>query len=118
MEEEKKVESKTVDKVVWEWVRVNEFKPLWKRKPSDVMDKEYNDLYKAQSNDHEDPLSKIHFNAEGDVSFSSVLYIPKRSPSNVFQLHNSHSDRIKVSYLFNFLCINCSYTFIVYLYQI
>ncbi|CAH8539779.1 unnamed protein product [Schistosoma intercalatum] len=92
----KKSESKTVDKVVWDWVRVNENKPIWKRKPADVTDAEYNDLFRAYSNDNDDPLAKIHFSGEGNVLFSSILYIPKHLPSNIFQMHSTHSDRIKL----------------------
>ncbi|CAI2728026.1 unnamed protein product [Schistosoma spindalis] len=92
----KKSESKTVDKVVWDWVRVNANKPIWKRKPADVTDEEYNDLFRAYSNDNDDPLAKIHFSGEGDVLFSSILYIPKHLPSNIFQMHSTHSDRIKL----------------------
>ncbi|CAH8560007.1 unnamed protein product [Heterobilharzia americana] len=92
----KKTEGKTVDKVVWDWVRVNANKPIWRRKPSDVTDKEYNELFHVYSKDYDDPLARIHFTGEGDVMFNSILYIPKRSPSNIFQMHSSHSDRIKL----------------------
>ncbi|TNN18814.1 Endoplasmin isoform 1 [Schistosoma japonicum] len=92
----KKSENKTVEKVIWDWVRVNANKPIWKRKPSDVTNEEYNELFRAYSNDNDDPLAKIHFSGEGDVLFSSILYIPKHPPSNIFQMHNTHSDRIKL----------------------
>ncbi|KAK4471639.1 hypothetical protein MN116_005048 [Schistosoma mekongi] len=92
----KKSENKTVEKVIWDWVRVNANKPIWKRKPSEVTDEEYNELFRAYSNDNDDPLAKIHFSGEGDVLFSSILYIPKHPPSNIFQMHNTHSDRIKL----------------------
>ncbi|XP_018651354.1 putative endoplasmin [Schistosoma mansoni] len=92
----KKSEGKTVENVVWDWVRVNANKPIWKRKPTDVTDKEYNELFRAYSNDNDDPLAKIHFSGEGDVLFSSILYIPKHPPTNIFQMHNTHSDRIKL----------------------
>ncbi|CAH8568628.1 unnamed protein product [Schistosoma rodhaini] len=92
----KKSEGKTVENVVWDWVRVNANKPIWKRKPADVTDEEYNELFRAYSNDNDDPLAKIHFSGEGDVLFSSILYIPKHPPTNIFQMHNTHNDRIKL----------------------
>ncbi|VDP98948.1 unnamed protein product [Trichobilharzia regenti] len=95
-EESVKSEGKTVDKVVWDWVRVNANKPIWRRKPSEVTDKEYNELFHVYSKEYDDPLARIHFTGEGDVIFNSILYIPKRSPSNIFQMHSSHSDRIKL----------------------
>lgn len=96
VEEEKKTEPKMVEKVIWDWVLINEQKPIWMRKPSEISDSEYSDLYRSHSGDHDGPLAKIHFSAEGDISFSSILYIPKRAPSNLFQMHSSHSNRIKL----------------------
>lgn len=63
-----------------------------KGKPSNVMNKEYNYFYNTQLNNHENSLSKIHFNAKSNILFSSVLFIPKRSLSNVFQLNNSSNN--------------------------
>lgn len=47
---------------------------------SEVEDAEYNEFYKSFSRDSEDPLAKIHFTAEGEVTFKSILFIPKTSP--------------------------------------
>ncbi|TPP62990.1 Glucose-regulated protein 94 [Fasciola gigantica] len=96
VEEEKKSEPKMVEKTVWEWVHINKQKPIWKRKPSDITDDEYKGLYHALSNDEEDPLGKLHFTAEGDVTFTSVVFIPKRSQGDVFNPNYSYKDRIKL----------------------
>ncbi|CAF1528359.1 unnamed protein product [Rotaria magnacalcarata] len=40
-EEEKKAKTKTVDKTVWDWELMNESKPIWQRKPSEVTKEEY-----------------------------------------------------------------------------
>jgi len=40
-----------------------------------VKDEEYNEFYKTISKDSEDPLAKIHFTAEGEVTFRSILFV-------------------------------------------
>jgi heat shock protein beta len=30
--------------------------------------------------DYDDPMSWIHFKAEGEVEFTSLLFIPKKAP--------------------------------------
>lgn len=93
-EDEKK--TKKVDKTVWDWELLNESKPIWTLKPSDVDDKEYNEFYKTLTKDTQDPLAKIHFVAEGEVTFKSLLFIPKVQPSDSFNRYGTKADNIKL----------------------
>ncbi|XP_015592342.1 endoplasmin [Cephus cinctus] len=93
-EEEKK--TKKIDKTVWDWELLNDSKPIWTLKPSEVTDKEYNDFYKALTKDSQDPLAKIHFVAEGEVTFKALLFIPKVQPSESFNRYGTKGDNIKL----------------------
>lgn len=93
-EDEKK--TKKVDKTVWDWELLNESKPIWTLKPSEVDDKEYNEFYKTLTKDTQDPLAKIHFVAEGEVTFKSLLFIPKVQPSDSFNRYGTKADNIKL----------------------
>lgn len=93
-EDEKK--TKKVDKTVWDWELLNESKPIWTLKPSEVDDKEYNDFYKTLTKDTQDPLAKIHFVAEGEVTFKSLLFIPRVQPSDSFNRYGTKADNIKL----------------------
>ncbi|CAL7942603.1 unnamed protein product [Xylocopa violacea] len=94
VEEEKK--TKKVDKTVWDWELLNDSKPIWTLKPSEVEEKDYNDFYKALTKDTQDPLAKIHFVAEGEVTFKSLLFIPKIQPSDSFNRYGTKADNIKL----------------------
>jgi molecular chaperone HtpG len=59
---------------------VNQASALWKRAKSDISEEEYNEFYKHVSHDFEDPMAHIHSHVEGNQSYSSLLYIPKRAP--------------------------------------
>ncbi|KAG7214072.1 hypothetical protein KM043_001437 [Ampulex compressa] len=93
-EEEKK--SKKVDKTVWDWELLNDSKPIWTLKPSEVADKDYSEFYKTLTKDTQDPLAKIHFIAEGEVTFKSVLFIPTVQPGDSFNRYGTKSDNIKL----------------------
>lgn len=93
-EEEKK--TKKVDKTVWDWELLNDSKPIWTLKPSEVEEKDYNEFYKTLTKDTQDPLAKIHFVAEGEVTFKSLLFIPKVQPSDSFNRYGTKADNIKL----------------------
>ncbi|VDL84784.1 unnamed protein product [Nippostrongylus brasiliensis] len=96
--EEEKEEKKTkeVEKTVWDWDRVNNVKPIWMRKPSQVEAEEYDEFYKSITKDTEKPLTHVHFTAEGEVTFRSILYVPKSSPSDMFQNYGKFVENIKL----------------------
>lgn len=64
---------------------------------ADITDEEYNEFYKNLSKDHEEPLARVHFTAEGEVTFKSILYVPKTSPHDMFQNYGKNVDQIKVN---------------------
>lgn len=94
VDEEKK--TKIVEKTVWEWKLLNNNKPIWSRKPSEIEDKEYADFYRSFSKDYTDPLTYSHFVAEGEVTFRSILFIPQNSPRNMFEGYGKKMDQIKM----------------------
>ncbi|EZA59548.1 hypothetical protein DMN91_010647 [Ooceraea biroi] len=93
-DEEKK--PKKIDKTVWDWELLNDSKPIWTLKPSEVDEKEYTEFYKTLTKDNQEPLAKIHFIAEGEVTFKSVLFIPPVQPGDSFNRYGTKSDNIKL----------------------
>ncbi|KAI8810160.1 Hsp90 protein-domain-containing protein [Cladochytrium replicatum] len=98
VEEEKpeKPKTKTITKTVHEWELMNGRRPLWTRNPKDVSETEYKDFYRGFTKDFDDPLTWIHFRAEGDLDFRGVLYIPSRSPPNWMNTVDSALRSIKL----------------------
>ncbi|KAL7065347.1 hypothetical protein AAHC03_04358 [Spirometra sp. Aus1] len=95
-EDTKEKEKKKVEKTVWDWVQVNKQKPLWTRKPSEVAEEEYIALFKAFTSDYQELLTKVHFEAEGEVSFKSILFIPKKARFDLYQGNKPITDNIKL----------------------
>lgn len=63
---------------------LNSMTPLWKKAKSSITSDEYNEFYKAKFNDWEDPAKVIHYNVEGNVSYTALLYIPSKTPYNFY----------------------------------
>lgn len=94
--DEKKPKTKSVEKEVQEWEQVNQQKAVWLRPKEDITEKEYADFYKSLTNDWSEPLVHMHFSAEGEVEFKALLFIPKRSPADVFTQYFGKQTSIKL----------------------
>ena len=95
-EEEKKPKMKTIKEKVWDWEVINDSKALWLRSKEEIEEEEYYKFYKSISKDYDDPLSYIHFTAEGEVDFKAVLFIPKHAPFDMFENYYQKSSSLKL----------------------
>lgn len=76
-EEEEEGEKKTKKVEKWDWHRINGNVAIWSRDKDDITEEEYQKFYRVISKDAtSDAHSWIHFKAEGEVEFKSILYIP------------------------------------------
>lgn len=57
---------------------VNTQTALWRQRPSEVNDEQYDEFYKHLTLDFEDPLLHSHFVTDAPVNVRSVLYVPSR----------------------------------------
>ena len=69
---------------------VNSATALWTRSRSEIKDDEYQEFYKHVSHDFEDPLAWSHNRVEGRLEYTSLVFIPRRAP---FDLWNRESPR-------------------------
>merc|ERR1719313_976967 len=92
-EEEKKAPKK---KTVFEWEQVNTQKAIWLRTKDDDDKEEYTEFYKSISKDYLDPLAYTHFNAEGEIEFKSILFIPKKAPFDMMDNYWTKRSEVKL----------------------
>merc|ERR1712070_132899 len=92
-EEDKKAPQK---KTVFEWEQVNTQKAIWLRAKEDVTEEEYNEFYKSISKDYLDPLAYTHFNAEGEIEFKSILFLPKKAPFDMMDNYWTKKSEVKL----------------------
>jgi len=75
-EEEEEAPAKTEKVEEWNWERVNNNVAIWSREKEEVTEEEYQKFYKSISKDPHDAATWMHFKAEGEVEFNSILYVP------------------------------------------
>merc|ERR1712153_212789 len=95
-EEEKDEDKKPKKKTVFEWEQVNTQKAIWLRAKEDVTEEEYNEFYKGISKDYLDPLAYTHFNAEGEIEFKSILFLPKKAPMDMMDNYHTKKAEVKL----------------------
>uniref|UniRef100_A0A673JNB4 Endoplasmin n=1 Tax=Sinocyclocheilus rhinocerous TaxID=307959 RepID=A0A673JNB4_9TELE len=96
-EDKDKPKTKKVEKTVWDWELMNDIKPIWQRPAKEVEVDEYKAFYKTFSRDSDEPIGHIHFTAEGEVTFKSILFIPASAPRGLFDEYGTKkNDFIKL----------------------
>jgi molecular chaperone HtpG len=69
---------------------INTATALWTRSRSEITEEEYKEFYKHVGHDYSDPLAWSHNRVEGNLDYTSLLYIPARAP---FDLYNRDASR-------------------------
>jgi len=88
-----KPKTKKVQQKVADYKLQNSVKPIWTRAKSEVSDEDYNAFYKAISKDSEPPVARVHFSAEGEIGFKSILYVPKTANSDLYNDYGSKKSK-------------------------
>merc|ERR1711896_64525 len=94
--EEEEEEKAPTKKTVYEWEQVNTQKAIWLRAKEEVTEEEYNEFYKTISKDYLDPLAYSHFNAEGEIEFKSILFLPKKAPFDMMDNYWTKKSEVRL----------------------
>ena len=79
---------------------VNSASALWARPRSEISDEEYREFYKHVAHDFEDPLTWTHNHVEGRQSYTSLLYIPRRAPFDLYERERRRGIKLYVRRVF------------------
>lgn len=93
-------DKKTDEVVIPEEEVVNQANALWTLPKSDIKDEQYQALYKHISHDFEDALTWAHNKVEGKLEYTSLLYIPKRAPMDLWQREGMRGLKLYVKRIF------------------
>jgi molecular chaperone HtpG len=82
------------------WKAVNKATALWMRDKSEISDDEYQEFYKHISHDWTEPLSWRHNKVEGNTNYTSLLYVPKKAPFDLWNRDARHGLKLYVQRVF------------------
>jgi molecular chaperone HtpG len=83
-----------------EWEQVNKGTALWMRSKSELNDADYHAFYKHIAHDFEDPLAYAHNRVEGANEYTSLLFVPKRAPFDLWDRQPKHGVKLYVKRVF------------------
>merc|ERR1719369_2488935 len=78
------------------WKILNEQRPLWLRNPAEISEEEYQEFYKSFTKSTDEYLTKVHFKAEGQIEFSSLLFIPKAAPYGLYENYYTNPSKLSL----------------------
>ena len=64
--------------------QINAGSAFWKKSKGTLKDKDYNQFYQSIAVDYEDPILHIHTQAEGTLDYTTLFYVPKNAPFDLF----------------------------------
>ena len=82
------------------WESINRATALWTRDKSEISEDEYKEFYKHVSHDWEEPLSWGHNKVEGKTEYTSLLYIPKKAPFDLWNRERQSGLKLYVQRVF------------------
>ncbi len=64
--------------------QINAGSAFWKKSKGSLKEKDYNQFYQTIAVDYEDPIFHIHTQAEGTIDYTTLFYVPKNAPFDLF----------------------------------
>ena len=83
-----------------EWEAVNSGSALWSRPKNEVSEEDYHRFYQSLSYDTETPLATLHNRVEGNLEYTSLFFIPKKAPFDLWDREQRHGINLYVRRIF------------------
>ncbi|MCT7552090.1 molecular chaperone HtpG [Aliarcobacter butzleri] len=84
-EEDEKAGKKAEKKIERKHEQINAATALWMQPKAKLKEQDYNDFYKSISHDSSDPMLTIHTKTEGVNEYTTLFYIPKIAPMDMYR---------------------------------
>lgn len=80
--------------------QINDAKAIWTLPKSELTEEDYNNFYMSLSHDFEPPLAYIHNKVEGTLEYTSLLYIPRHAPFDLYDRERRYGLKLYVKRVF------------------
>ncbi len=93
-------EEGNIDESIIEDETVNKATALWTLSKNDISEEQYKEFYKQIAHDFQDPLTWSHNKVEGNIEYTSLLYIPSKAPFDLWDRDRMHGIKLYVKRVF------------------
>ncbi len=80
--------------------KVNEGGALWTRPRGEITDEQYREFYHHVAHAFDDPFARVHFTAEGQLSYTALLFVPSMRPFDLYDPKRRHGVKLYVKRVF------------------
>ncbi len=80
--------------------QINQASALWTRPKSEITEEQYREFYHHVAHAFDEPFARVHFAAEGTLSYTALLFVPGTRPFDLFDPKRRHSVRLYVRRVF------------------
>lgn len=80
--------------------RINSDMAIWRRAKTEINEEDYNEFYKQIGHDSDTPLHYVHTRAEGTLEYSTLFYIPKKAPMDLYNVDYKPGVKLYVKRVF------------------
>ncbi|WP_029407091.1 molecular chaperone HtpG [Thiomicrorhabdus sp. Milos-T2] len=87
-------------KATGELEQVNKATAIWTQPKSELSDEDYNNFYQTISHDFNEPLAHMHNKVEGTLEYTSLLYLPKNAPFDLYDRERRYGLKLYVKRVF------------------
>ena len=81
-------------------VQINSAEAIWLKDKSKIKTEDYKNFYNQTSSFYDEPLKTIHFKAEGVVNYTSLLFLPKSQPQDLYHPDRKNNLKLYVNKVF------------------
>ena len=79
---------------------VNSASALWTRPKSEITPEQYKEFYHHVAHAFDEPWTTLHYKAEGAIEYTSLLFIPKQKPFDLFNPERKQHVKLYVNRVF------------------
>src|SRR3954468_4062970 len=80
--------------------QINEASAIWTRPKSEISEEQYKEFYHHVAHAFDEPFARVHFTAEGALSYTALLYVPSSRPFDLFDPKRRHGVKLYVRRVF------------------
>jgi len=80
--------------------QINTASALWARPKNEITEEQYTEFYRHVAHAFDEPFARVHFTAEGVLSYTALLFIPSSRPFDLYDPKRKHGVKLYVRRVF------------------
>ena len=80
--------------------QINEASAIWTRPKGEITDEQYKEFYHHVAHAFDEPFARVHFTAEGTLSYTALLFVPSTRPFDLYDPKRRHGVKLYVRRVF------------------